>query len=72
MPKGTSRADVTLNSKKIKPVAIAVIELCLTEDISQAVSHKKIPLNNFFFKFPGNFLKAFQFDLKAYLGLVLP
>ena len=50
--KGTSRAEVTLNSEKIKPVAIAVIELRLTEGISQAVSqavsHKKIPLNNFF------------------------
>jgi len=41
MPKGTSRAEATLNSEKIKPVAVAVIELCLTEGISQAVSHKK-------------------------------
>ena len=56
MPKGTSRAEATLNREKIKPVAIAVIELRLTEvisqsvrqSVSQAVSHKKIPLNNFF------------------------
>ena len=69
MPKGTSRAEATLNSEKIKPVAIA--ELCLTEGISQVVSHKKIPLNNFFLKFRGNFLKVFRVDLNAYLGLVL-
>ena len=71
MPKGTSRAEATLNSEKIKPVAIAVIELRLTEGISQsgrqsvrqsvsqAVSHKIIPLNKLFFKFHGNFLKHF-------------
>jgi len=29
-----------------EPVALAIIELCLTEGISQAVSQKKIPLNN--------------------------
>jgi len=38
MPKGTSRAEMTLTSEKIKPVALAIIELCLTEGISQAVS----------------------------------
>jgi len=27
MPKGTSRAETTSNSEKIKPVALAVIEL---------------------------------------------
>ena len=36
MPKGTSRAEATLNSEKIKPVALAVIELHLSEG---AVSH---------------------------------
>jgi len=45
MPKGTSQAEVTLNSEKIKPVALAVGELRLTEGISQAVSQKKILLN---------------------------
>ena len=72
MPKGTSRAAATSNSKKIKPVALAVIELCLTEGISQSVSQKKIPLNNFFKKFRSNFLKAFRVNLKDCLGLVLP
>ena len=65
MPKGTSRAEVTSNSEKIKPIALVVIELCLTKGISQSKE-------NIFFKFRGNFLKAFRVDLKACLGLVLP
>ena len=36
--KGTSPAKVTSNSEKIKPVALAIIELRLSEDISQSVS----------------------------------
>jgi len=52
MPKGTSWAEAMLNSEKTKPVALAVIKLCSTEGISQAViqsvSQKKILLNNFF------------------------
>jgi len=36
MPKGTSRAEATSNSEKIKPVALAVIELRLSEGIRQA------------------------------------
>jgi len=53
MPKGTCQAEATSNSEKIKLVVLAVIELCLPEDISQAVSQAlkqsvsvKIPLNN--------------------------
>jgi len=38
MPKGTSWAEATLNSEKIKPVALAIIDLCLTEGISQSGS----------------------------------
>ena len=39
MPKGTYRGDkMTSNSEKIKPVALAIIELRLSEDIRQAVS----------------------------------
>jgi len=38
MVKGTSRAEVTLNSEKIKPVALAIFELCESEGIRQAVS----------------------------------
>ena len=38
MPKGTSRAEATSNSENIKPVALAVIELRLSEGISQSVT----------------------------------
>jgi len=34
MPKGTSRDEATLNSEKIKPVALAIIELRWSEGIS--------------------------------------
>ena len=40
MPKGTSRAEAMLNSEKVKPVALAVIELCFTEGISQLIRRK--------------------------------
>jgi len=33
--KGTSQAEATLNSEKLKLVALVVIELCLSQDISQ-------------------------------------
>jgi len=36
--KGTSQAEATLNSEIIKPVALAIVELCESEDIRQAVS----------------------------------
>ena len=38
MPKGTCQAKAMMSSEKIKPKALAVIELCLSqlsEDISQ-------------------------------------
>ena len=35
--KGTSQVEATLNSEKTKPIALAVIELCLSEGISQSV-----------------------------------
>jgi len=38
MAKGTYRAEATLNSKKIKPVALAIVELHKPEGIRQAVS----------------------------------
>jgi len=38
MAKGTFWAEVTLKSKKINPVALAIVQLCLSEGISQAVS----------------------------------
>ena len=36
MPKGTSLDETTSNSEKIKPIALAVIELHLPEGIRQA------------------------------------
>jgi len=38
MPEGTSWVEVTLNSEKINPVALAVIKLCWSEGIRQLVS----------------------------------
>ena len=38
MPKSTSQAEAMLNSEKIKPVALAIITLCLSEGISQSVT----------------------------------
>ena len=70
MPNGTSRAEVTLNSEKIKHIALAVIELRLSEGINQLLS-QKILLNKLFLKFRSNLLKAFRVNLKACLGLVL-
>ena len=75
MPKGTCRAKATSNSEKIKPVAVAVIELCLSEGISQPVTQSvenTVEYIYIYFKFCSNLLKVFQVDLKACLGLVLP
>ena len=72
MPKGSSQAEAVSNSEKIKPVALAIIKLYLSESI-QSVSYsvgKKF--HNFLNKFCSNLLKAFRVDLKACLGLVLP
>ena len=39
MPKGTCRAEAMSNSEKIKPLALAIIELRLSEGISQLLTH---------------------------------
>ena len=72
MPKGTSWAKVTLNSEKIKPIVLAVIELHLTEGISQSVRQSQSVYRKFRKKFCSNLMKAFWVNLKACLGLVLP
>jgi len=36
MAKGTSQAEAMLNSEKIKPIALAITELRLTESIRQS------------------------------------
>jgi len=38
MAKGTSPAEATSNSEKIKPIALAIVELCESESIRQSVS----------------------------------
>jgi len=68
MPKGTSLAETTSNSKGIKPVALAVVKLYLSEGISQSLTQSvEISLNNIFDKIL-YFLKSFQVDLKARLA----
>ena len=39
MPKDTPQAEVTSNSEKIKSVALVIIELRLSEGISQSVEN---------------------------------
>jgi len=36
MAKGTSRAEAISNNKKIKPVALAIVELLESEGVSQS------------------------------------
>ena len=42
LQKDTSRDEATLNSEEIKPIALAVIELRLSEGISQLISKKNL------------------------------
>ena len=77
MPKGTCRPKATSNSEKIKPVALAIIELRLSEDISQSVTQLlsqslENSVKYIYLKFCSNLLKSFRVNLKACLGLVLP
>ena len=39
IPKGTRRTKAMSNSEKIKPVALAIIELRLSEGISQSLEN---------------------------------
>ena len=66
-----------LNSEEIKPVAIAIIELRLSEGISQSVgrsvsqsvSQQKNLLNRKFLKFHNDLMQRFRVELKISLGL---
>ena len=49
MPTGTSQAEITSNSENIKPVALPVIELHLSEGISQSVIQQKFHQIIFFY-----------------------
>ena len=66
---GTSQDEATLNSEKIKPAAIAIIELYLSEGISKGVSQQKILLNK---KFLIKLVEGFMVDLKTFLGFSMP
>ena len=67
-----------LNSEEIRPVTIAIIELCLSEDIreggreggSESVSQSV--LNRKFLKFRSKFLEWIRNDLKTFLSLAMP
>ena len=70
MPKRICQAEGMSNSEKIKPVALAVIELCLSEGISQSVTRKFHYIYIYIiFKICSNLLKVFRVNLKACLGL---
>ena len=69
IPKGTSQAEVTSNSEKIKPVALTVIELCLSEGISQLLSLLvEIPLH-IFKKILEQLLKGISGQSESLFGL---
>ena len=68
MPKGTSQAEVKLNSEKIKPVALAVIELRLLEGVSQLV-RQSVSRKFFIIYIFLNSVKGFRVNLKACLCL---
>ena len=80
MPKGTSWDEAMSNSEKIKPIALAVIELCFPEGIGQegrqagrqAERQSVENFTEYFFKFHNNLSEAFRIILKTLLGLVIP
>jgi len=53
----------------MKLIVLTIIELCLSEGISQSVGQSVEKEHS---KFCSNFLIAFCINLKAYVGLVLP
>jgi len=56
MSKGTSQAEVMLNSKKTKPIPLHIVELRLTESIRQSV-RQAVSIENY------NFLYFYSFRL---------
>jgi len=59
-----------LNSEEINPIALEVIELRLSEGISQSVSQSvENMLNKKFFKFHSNLMQRFRVNLKTFFGL---
>ena len=58
-----------MNREEIKPIALAVIELCLSEGVD---SQQKNLLNKKNFKFHSKLMQRFTVDLKTFLGLAMP
>ena len=58
MPKGTCQAKATSISEKIGPVALAIINLCLSEGISKSVS-QLAENSTILFLFCNNLLEVF-------------
>ena len=54
--------ETTLNSEEIKPIALAAIELHLSEGISQSVVKLKKKIHS-------NVMQRLRVDLKTFLGL---
>ena len=77
MPKDTSQTEAMSNNKRIRPIALATIQLCLSEGISQLLSQSVsrkfclIILFNNLKEICSNLLRAFWVDVKACLSLVL-
>ena len=71
MQKGTSPDEATLISEEIKPVAIAIIELRLSEHISQLFS-QSVENSVKFLKFHINLVEGFMVDLMTFLSFVMP
>ena len=74
MPKGTCQAEAASSNIKLKPIALAIIELCaacLKVLVSKQVSQpaEEISLN---IKFHSNLLEMFWVTLKALLDLFIP
>jgi len=76
MPKGTSQAEVTLNSEKIKPMILTYAEWSVSQSdqpsVLPFVSQYKTPLNNFSHSLATLWRYLIFLDLKPCLGLVLP
>ena len=63
---------MTLISEEIKSLAVAILDLCLSEGISKYVSQKKNALNMEFLKFHNYLMEGSRIDLKTFLGLAKP
>ena len=62
-----------LNSEEIKPVAIAIVKLRLSECIGKGVSQLEENSTKYrVFKIRNNFLEWVRNDLKTFLSLAMP